>query len=125
MSQSTTQEKCKLTYGVSSAHIRAAIKAVFVLSDSTRLKVDRRFEDNLHIESAREMFCGLCVAHDIEWIEAVEDLEIDQDAFAYRVKQFRKYEDMYEVGDWTPRVIAYNRRLCTLKRKLENILTGY
>lgn len=71
------------------------------------------------------MYCGLCMAHGIDWIEAVEHLEISEDAFAYRLAQFRKYEDMWEVGDWTPRVIAFNRRLCTVKRKLENIVTGY
>ncbi len=90
MNQSTTNEKSKLTYGVSSAQVRQAIQSVFVLSDLTHLKVDRRFEDNLHIESAREMYCGLCMAHDIDWIEAVEHLEISEDAFAYRLAQFRK-----------------------------------
>lgn len=125
MNQNTINENSKLTYGVSSAQVRQAIQSVFVLSDLTHLKVDRRFEDNLHIESAREMYCGICMAHGIDWIEAVEHLEISEDAFSYRFAQFRKYEDMWEVGDWTPRVIAFNRRLCSVKRKLENLVTGY
>lgn len=125
MTKSTTNENCKLTYGVSSEQVRQAIEAVFILSDLTHLKVDRRFEDNLHIDSAREMYCGVCLEYDIDWVEAIEHLEISEDSFKYRTSQFRKYQEMYEVGDWTPRVIAYNRRLCTVRRKLENIVTGY
>jgi hypothetical protein len=125
MSQSITEKKWMLTYEVSSKQVREAIKAVFILSDSTLLKVDRRFEDNLHIESAREMYCGLCAENDIDWVEAIEFLDISESVFKYRVSEFRRYQTAYEIGDWTPRVIAYNRRLCSVKRKLENILTGY
>lgn len=125
MTKNTTNENYKLTYGVSSQQVRQAIEAVFILSDLTHLKVDRRFEDNLHIDSAREMYCGVCLAHDIDWVEAIEHLEISEDSFKYRTSQFRKYQEMWEVGDWTPRVIAYNRRLCSVRRKLENLVTGY
>lgn len=114
-----------LTYGVSSQQVREAILSVFCLLDSTRLTVDRRFEDNLHIESAREMYCGLCVENDIDWVEAIEYLDISESAFSFRSAQFRNYQEAYEIGDWTPRVISYNRRLCSLRRKLENLVTGY
>ena len=89
MEKSTTSENLMLTYGVSSTHLLKAIRSVFVLSDLTHLKVDRRFEENLHIDSAKEMFCGLCRENQIDWIEAIEDLEISESSFKYQDRQIR------------------------------------
>lgn len=105
--------------------IKRAIFKTCMISVSTHLKLDRRFEVNLHVEAARELFCGLCDEMGVDQEDAVDEICATPEIYEYRLQQFCRYVEAYEYGDRTPKVVAFNRRLWTIRRSIENIQNGY
>ena len=105
--------------------VRTAILKTFVISDLIHLKVDRRFEVDLHIDSAREMYFGLCHDYGIPWEDTTDEIGASEGVFEYRVQQYNLHVQAFKDGNLSPKVIAFNRRLCTVQRLIENLRTGY
>lgn len=105
--------------------IKLAIFKSFVICDSIRLKCDRRCEFNLHVEAAREMFVGLCDEAGLDSDDVIEEIAATRAIYEYKLQQFSRYVELYELGDRTPKVIAFNRRLYSVRRLIDHLETGY
>jgi len=55
----------------------------------------------------------------------IDEVSITIASYEYKVQQYSMYVEAYEYGNRTKRVVAFNRRLWSVRRKIEHLKTGY
>lgn len=71
------------------------------------------------------MFVGLCDEAGLDSDDVIEEIAATRAIHEYKLQQFSRYVELYELSDRTPKVVVFNRRLYSVRRLIDHLETGY